>query len=201
MTPYEIMLSESQERMLIIAKQRPGRGVREIFEKWDVPWAEIGRVTDDGMMRVRNNGRVAAEIPAKPLADEAPLYRVKRRRQPRTEPLDLATRFPEIDITERSSLQLLCAIRRSRRRTGFIANTITWSAPARSFGPGSDAAVFHRARGEQDSRRDHRLQLALLRARSARRRPHRGRGSGAQSHLLRRDAARGDGQSQLRQSL
>jgi phosphoribosylformylglycinamidine synthase len=74
MTPYEILLSESQERMLIIAKRGRENVVREIFEKWDVPCAEIGRVTDDGMMRVRNNGSVAAEVPAKPLADEAPLY-------------------------------------------------------------------------------------------------------------------------------
>jgi phosphoribosylformylglycinamidine synthase len=74
MTPYEILLSESQERMLIIAKRGHENVVRHIFEKWDVPCAEIGRVTDDGMMRVRNNGSLAAEIPAKPLADEAPLY-------------------------------------------------------------------------------------------------------------------------------
>src|SRR5438876_1081565 len=74
MTPYEILLSESQERMLIIAKRGKENVVREIFDKWDVPWAEIGRVTDDGMMRVRNNGSIAAEIPAKPLAEEAPLY-------------------------------------------------------------------------------------------------------------------------------
>src|SRR5438552_4352128 len=74
MTPYEILLSESQERMLIIAKRGKEKVVREIFDKWDVPWAEIGRVTDDGMMRVRNNGSIAAEIPAKPLAEEAPLY-------------------------------------------------------------------------------------------------------------------------------
>src|SRR6202171_5995214 len=74
MTPYEILLSESQERMLIIAKRGQENVVREIFDKWDVPCAEIGRVTDDGMMRVRNNGSVAAEIPAKPLAEEAPLY-------------------------------------------------------------------------------------------------------------------------------
>ncbi|MEY2439741.1 MAG: phosphoribosylformylglycinamidine synthase subunit PurL, partial [Verrucomicrobiota bacterium] len=74
MTPYEILLSESQERMLIIAKRGQEQIVREVFEKWDVPCAEIGRVTDDGMMRVRNNGSVAAEIPAKPLAEEAPLY-------------------------------------------------------------------------------------------------------------------------------
>jgi phosphoribosylformylglycinamidine synthase subunit PurL len=74
MTPYEILLSESQERMLIIAQRGKENVVREIFGKWDVPCAEIGRVTNDGMMRVRNNGSVAAEIPAKPLADEAPLY-------------------------------------------------------------------------------------------------------------------------------
>src|SRR3954465_14813902 len=74
MTPYEILLSESQERMLIIAKQGQEQVVRDVFAKWDVTCAEIGRVTDDGMMRVRNNGSIAAEIPAKPLADEAPLY-------------------------------------------------------------------------------------------------------------------------------
>ncbi|HWY51617.1 MAG TPA: phosphoribosylformylglycinamidine synthase subunit PurL [Chthoniobacterales bacterium] len=74
MTAYETLLSESQERMLIIAKHGKENVVREIFDKWDVPWAEIGRVTDDGMMRVRNNGSIAAEIPAKPLAEEAPLY-------------------------------------------------------------------------------------------------------------------------------
>jgi phosphoribosylformylglycinamidine synthase len=74
MTPYEIMLSESQERMLIIARRGKENLVREIFVKWDVPCAEIGRVTDDGIMRVRNNGAIAAEIPAKPLAEEAPLY-------------------------------------------------------------------------------------------------------------------------------
>jgi phosphoribosylformylglycinamidine synthase II len=74
MTPYEIMLSESQERMLIIAKRGREDIVRQVFDKWDVPCAEIGRVTSDGIMRVRNNGTIAAEIPAKDLADEAPLY-------------------------------------------------------------------------------------------------------------------------------
>jgi phosphoribosylformylglycinamidine synthase len=73
MTPYETMLSESQERMLIIAKRGRGGVVREVFDKWDVPCAEIGEVTNDGFMRVRNGG-VTAEIPAKALADEAPLY-------------------------------------------------------------------------------------------------------------------------------
>jgi phosphoribosylformylglycinamidine synthase subunit PurL len=74
MTPYEIMLSESQERMLIIAKRGRESVVREVFDKWDVPYAEIGQVTSDGFMRVRNDGVTVVEIPAKALADEAPLY-------------------------------------------------------------------------------------------------------------------------------
>ena len=81
MTPYEIMLSESQERMLIIAKRGREDVVREVFDKWDVPCAEIGRVTSDGIMRVRNNGAVVAEIPAKALADEAPLYSREARKR------------------------------------------------------------------------------------------------------------------------
>jgi len=82
MTPYEIMLSESQERMLIIAKRGQEHVVRNVFDKWDVPCAEIGRVTDDGLMRVRNNGTIAAEISAKALADEAPLYSRKAKSPP-----------------------------------------------------------------------------------------------------------------------
>src|SRR5215471_6661350 len=74
MTPYEIMLSESQERMLIIARRGKENLVRQVFDKWDVPCAEIGRVTSDGIMRVRNNGTIAAEIPPNALADDAPLY-------------------------------------------------------------------------------------------------------------------------------
>src|SRR2546421_5240153 len=96
MTPYETLLSESQERMVIIAKRGKENVVREIFDKWDVPWAEIGRVTDDGMMRVRNNGSVAAEIPAKPLADEAPLYSREVKAPSRGPVVDLAA-LPKID--------------------------------------------------------------------------------------------------------
>jgi phosphoribosylformylglycinamidine synthase II len=74
MTPYEIMLSESQERMLIIVKRGREAEVQRIFDKWDLPWAEIGTVTDSGRMVVRNHGQVVADIPAKKLADEAPIY-------------------------------------------------------------------------------------------------------------------------------
>jgi len=74
MTPYEIMLSESQERMLIIVKKGRETEVKRIFDKWDLPWAEIGTVTETGRMLVRNNGEVVADIPASQLADEAPVY-------------------------------------------------------------------------------------------------------------------------------
>ena len=132
MTPYEILLSESQERMLIIAKRGKENIVREIFAKWDVPCAEIGRVTDDGMMRVRNNGSVAAEIPAKPLAEEAPLYSREAKPPPDCGRInDLGYDDSAEDRYSRGAPRDCCAIRRSRRRTGFIANTITRFGPAR----------------------------------------------------------------------
>jgi phosphoribosylformylglycinamidine synthase len=79
MTPYEIMLSESQERMLIIVKRGREAEVQRIFDKWDLPWAEVGIVTDTGRMVVRNHGQVVADIPAKKLADEAPIYQREAR--------------------------------------------------------------------------------------------------------------------------
>ena len=74
MTPYEIMLSESQERMLIIVHKGREEEVRRIFDKWDLPSAEIGFVTDTGRMVVKNHGDVVADIPAKKIADESPVY-------------------------------------------------------------------------------------------------------------------------------
>ncbi len=74
MTPYEILLSESQERMLVVAE--PGREdeVRSILEKWELEAAVIGRVTDDGMFRVLEDGKVVANIPALPLTEGCPTY-------------------------------------------------------------------------------------------------------------------------------
>jgi phosphoribosylformylglycinamidine synthase subunit PurL len=74
MTPYEIMLSESQERMLLVVKEGREAEVERIFEKWDLHAARIGRVTDDGMMRVADRGTVVAEIPNRALVDDAPVY-------------------------------------------------------------------------------------------------------------------------------
>jgi phosphoribosylformylglycinamidine synthase len=94
MTPYETMLSESQERMLIIVRRGHEKTVTDIFEKWDLPCALIGRVTDDGFMRVKNHGVTVAEIPAKQLADEAPLYKREARR-----PADLDAR-QQLDLAK-----------------------------------------------------------------------------------------------------
>ena len=74
MSPYEIMLSESQERMLLVVKRGREAEVEAIFEKWDLHAANIGVVTDDGLMRVKANGTVVAEIPNTALVDEAPIY-------------------------------------------------------------------------------------------------------------------------------
>ncbi len=74
MTPYEIMLSESQERMLLVVKKGREAEVEKIFEKWDLHAAHIGEVTSDGYMRVKDHGKVVAEIPNTALVDEAPVY-------------------------------------------------------------------------------------------------------------------------------
>src|SRR5215203_2701026 len=74
MTPYEIMLSESQERMLLVVKKGREAEVERIFDKWDLHAVHIGEVTDDGMLRVKENGTVVAEIPNRALTDEAPVY-------------------------------------------------------------------------------------------------------------------------------
>jgi len=74
MTPYEMMLSESQERMLMVLK--PGREpeAEAIFRKWELDFAVIGEVTDTGHMVLEFNGEIVCDIPLDPLADEAPLY-------------------------------------------------------------------------------------------------------------------------------
>jgi phosphoribosylformylglycinamidine synthase II len=74
MTPYEIMLSESQERMLMVAKRGREHEVVRIFEKWDLNASVIGEVTNDGFVRVFWQGKEAATIPVGPIATEAPVY-------------------------------------------------------------------------------------------------------------------------------
>jgi phosphoribosylformylglycinamidine synthase len=74
MTPYEILLSESQERMLVVARQGHEADVKRILEKWELEAAVIGRVTDDGLYRVRENGVVVCEVPGEPLVTGCPTY-------------------------------------------------------------------------------------------------------------------------------
>jgi phosphoribosylformylglycinamidine synthase len=74
MTPYEIMLSESQERMLVVPQADCETRVKEVLTRWGLEAATIGRVTDDGLLRLRERGRVVAEIPVAALTDEAPVY-------------------------------------------------------------------------------------------------------------------------------
>jgi phosphoribosylformylglycinamidine synthase subunit PurL len=74
MTAYEIMLSESQERMLIVLRPECQAEARRIFEKWELDFAVIGRITDSGRLVLRMRGAVAADIPVGPLVGEAPVY-------------------------------------------------------------------------------------------------------------------------------
>src|SRR5207248_1605635 len=112
---------------------------------WDVPCAEIGRVTDDGMMRVRNNGSIAAEIPAKPLAEEAPLYS-REAKKPTT---DFTDKTDLIQKLSESSVKSVVESLRQLLRDPTIASknwvyrqydhTVRTGTMVK---PGSDAAVF-----------------------------------------------------------
>ncbi|HMH01439.1 MAG TPA: phosphoribosylformylglycinamidine synthase subunit PurL, partial [Terriglobales bacterium] len=75
MSPYEIMLSESQERMLLVAQKGREQEVFDVFQKWGLDAVEVGRVTSDDKMRVLEHGKVVAEIPNEALTDDAPLYK------------------------------------------------------------------------------------------------------------------------------
>jgi len=97
MSAYEIMLSESQERMLMILRPDSEAVARSIFEKWELDFAVIGRVTETGRLVLRINGEVASDIPVEPLVTAAPVYqRPWRRRDPAPEidPASLPDRDP-----------------------------------------------------------------------------------------------------------
>ena len=91
MTPYEIMLSESQERMLIVAAKGRSREVVDIFKKWELDAVVIGHVTADGHLRVKNGGQTVADIPNSALTDEAPVYQ---------RPLEKPATRPAIDVEQ-----------------------------------------------------------------------------------------------------
>jgi phosphoribosylformylglycinamidine synthase len=100
MTPYEIMLSESQERMLLVVKKGRESEVEAIFEKWDLHAVHIGDVMTDGILRVKERGTVVAEIPNTALVDQAPVYD-----RPTTRPgyLDEVAQLDPASVVEKGS--------------------------------------------------------------------------------------------------
>ncbi len=137
MTPYETLLSESQERMLVIVKKGEEAKVKEIFEKWDLPYAHIGEVKDDGFMRVKENGVTVVEIPARALADDAPVYqRVAALKTP-PEEIDCAI---DCDIADTLNALLAHPSIASKRWVWRQYDHMVRLGAA--VLPGSDAAVF-----------------------------------------------------------
>src|SRR5688572_22316092 len=137
MTPYEMMLSESQERMLMVLK--PGREAEAeaIFRKWELDFAVIGTVTDTGRMELVWNGETVADIPLGPLADEAPLYERPYAIPKPPEPL---TDIPESTDIAADLLKLMASPNLASRR--WIWEQYDQSVGANTVQrPGGDAAV------------------------------------------------------------
>ncbi len=138
MTPYEIMLSESQERMLLVAIKGREQEVFDVFEKWGLDAAEIGVVTDTGMLVVKNHGEIVAHIPNRELADEAPLYSRPYTKPARKAPME-APAFGSTDL--KGDLQRLlasgdiCSKKWIYEQYDYMVRTNT------TAGPGGDAAV------------------------------------------------------------
>lgn len=105
MLPYEIMLSESQERMLMILKPGSEDKAREIFEKWDLDFAVIGQTTNDQKLRLNMYGREWCNIPVPPLVDAAPIYDRPQGQHPLPEPLP--EELPNKNITLKDALKAI----------------------------------------------------------------------------------------------
>ena len=143
MTPYEVMLSESQERMLVIVRPQHEASVRGLFERWDLHCATIGVVTDDGVVRVRDGEREVAAIPARLLTD-APTYTrdvIKPAWLDALQRADFTTLSEAAGSTNAQLLDLLRNPELASKRTVWRqydhqvgTNTVV--------GPGSDAAVI-----------------------------------------------------------
>src|SRR5579862_2962118 len=138
MTPYEIMLSESQERMLIVAEKGREDGVFQVFRKWGLDAVTIGSVTGDGLLRVKQHGRTVTEIPNRELADEAPLYD-RPFTAPPARPLAPSCARPAIDPARALEKLLasgdLCDKRYIWEQYDYQVRTNTIA------GPGADAAI------------------------------------------------------------
>ncbi len=138
MTPYEIMLSESQERMLLVAEKGREQEILDVFNKWGLQSAVIGTVTEDGLLRVRENGQVVAEIRNRDLADEAPLYNRPYTKPYRTAPLEgpaFNSTSLRADLLKMLASNDLCSKRWIWEQYDYMVRTNTLA------GPGGDAAI------------------------------------------------------------
>ncbi len=139
MTAYEMLLSESQERMLLVAERGREEEVFQVFRKWGLDAVTIGTVTADGLLRVKHQGRIEAEIPNHAIAEEAPKYDRPHTVPPRTAPMD---REPFISPDVQSDLlALLRSTDLCSKRA--IWEQYDWSVRTNTLVPpgGSDAAV------------------------------------------------------------
>ncbi len=138
MTPYEIMLSESQERMLLVAYKGREKEVLDVFSKWGLDARIIGTVTGDGILRVKNHGEVVAEIPNRQLADEAPIYNRPFTTPLRTVPMEapaFASKDLAADLFTLAGSPDLCDKRWIWEQYDYMVRTNTIE------GPGGDAAI------------------------------------------------------------
>jgi phosphoribosylformylglycinamidine synthase len=143
MTPYEVMLSESQERMLMVAKAGREDDVLRICKKWELDVAVIGKVTDTGRVVVKDNGTVVAEIPAKALADEGPRYDRPRAQPPYQDMLQMVNWDAIRDVSDPNKvlLDLLSSPTIASKRWVYeqYDHMVRTNTQVR---PGSDAAVI-----------------------------------------------------------
>jgi phosphoribosylformylglycinamidine synthase subunit PurL len=138
MTAYEIMLSESQERMLLVADRGREDEVFQVFHKWGLDAVTIGRVTDTGRLVVKDRGVVVADIPSRELANEAPLYDRPHTKPHRTVPME-APAFRSSDLNGDLEALLEAGDLCSKR---WVFEQYDWSVRTNTtLGPGADAAI------------------------------------------------------------
>jgi phosphoribosylformylglycinamidine synthase len=139
MSPYEIMLSESQERMLLVAAKGREDEVFKVFHKWGLDAVTVGEVTGDGLMRVKDHGEVVAEIPSAQLADDAPVYDRPHTEPARHAPLDgpaFGSSGLAADLETILGSGDVCSKRWIWEQYDYMVRTNTIQ------GPGGDAAVI-----------------------------------------------------------
>ncbi|MEM6706706.1 MAG: phosphoribosylformylglycinamidine synthase subunit PurL, partial [Acidobacteriota bacterium] len=141
LTPYEIMLSESQERMVLVAEQGKEEIVENVFKRWDLAVVPIGHVTETGRAQLHFDGELVADMPVRPLVDEAPVYE-----RPTEVPSDLAARqaAPEVPVEDDMATQLesLLATPELADKSWIYEQYDSTVRSNTLVGPGGDAAVL-----------------------------------------------------------